>query len=47
MMESTLVLLKGIGKPIERKLWEHGVFDWPVFLSFSSLPGINPNGHHL
>ncbi len=42
MIESTFVLLKGIGPYTERRLWEHGISDWRSFLSASALPGIPP-----
>jgi hypothetical protein len=42
MIQSTFVLLKGIGEFTERRLWEHGVEDWQGFLTHASLPGIAP-----
>src|SRR5581483_10364353 len=41
MIESTLVLLKGIGECTERKLWAHGVGDWHAFRAGAGLPGIS------
>jgi uncharacterized protein YprB with RNaseH-like and TPR domain len=40
MIESTFILLNGIGETTERKLWEHGVASWQAFLGELSLPGI-------
>ena len=40
MIESTFILLNGIGEATERKLWEHGVASWQAFLEELSLPGI-------
>ncbi|MEW6544425.1 MAG: ribonuclease H-like domain-containing protein [Nitrospirota bacterium] len=42
MIQSTFVLLKGIGERTERRLWENGVPDWQAFLSRDTLPGIAP-----
>lgn len=42
MIQSTFILLKGIGEFTERRLWEHGVLDWQAFLDAGSLPGIAP-----
>lgn len=41
MIQSTFVLLKGIGPHTERRLWDLGVTDWHRFLKSSSLPGIS------
>jgi len=40
MLQSTFVLLKGIGEYTERLIWESGVTDWHAFLACGSLPGI-------
>ncbi|MEK7269160.1 MAG: hypothetical protein AAB093_07140, partial [Nitrospirota bacterium] len=40
MLQSTFVLLKGIGEYTERRIWESGVTDWRAFLACGSLPGI-------
>ena len=42
MLESTFVLLKGIGESTERRIWDSGVPDWQSFLACGSLPGIAP-----
>ncbi|MEE9203455.1 MAG: ribonuclease H-like domain-containing protein [Nitrospirales bacterium] len=42
MLESSFILLKGIGEYTERRLWESGVRDWHTFLSSRSLPGVAP-----
>ncbi len=42
MLESTFILLKGIGETTERRLWETGVRTWKEFLTQSALPGISP-----
>ncbi len=42
MIQSTFVLLKGIGPSTERRLWQAGVADWESFLFAPSLPGISP-----
>ena len=41
MLESTFILLKGIGETTERRLWDAGVHSWQAFLSQSNLPGIS------
>ena len=41
MIESTFILLKGIGEPTERRLWQCGVQDWQAFLACRSLQGIS------
>src|SRR5881628_4096444 len=43
MLESTFVLLKGIGESTERRIWDSGVSDWHAFLACGSLPGIAPD----
>lgn len=42
MIQSSFVLLKGIGECTERRLWEDGVADWRTFLARTALPGISP-----
>lgn len=42
MIQSTFVLLKGVGEYTERRLWEFGVEDWESFLNCHSIPGIAP-----
>ena len=42
MLESTFILLRGIGEYTERRLWEQGVTDWQKFLATPSIPGIAP-----
>lgn len=43
MIQSTFILLKGIGEFTERRLWEHGVLNWQAFLDAGTLPGIAPD----
>jgi uncharacterized protein len=40
MIESTFVLLKGIGEWTEQRLWKHGTITWRDFLTTPVLPGI-------
>jgi uncharacterized protein YprB with RNaseH-like and TPR domain len=40
MIQSTFILLQGVGDYTERKLWSSGVSDWQSFLQVSSVPGI-------
>src|SRR2546429_9829776 len=47
MIESTFILLNGIGEATERKLWEHGVAGWQTFLGELSLPGIGRSRKRL
>ncbi len=42
MLQSTFVLLKGVGPYTERRLWEVGITDWHAFLASPSLPGMTP-----
>lgn len=42
MLESTFVLLKGVGESTERRIWDNGVPDWQAFLACGSLPGMAP-----
>lgn len=42
MIESTFVLLKGVGEWTERRLWEQGLNSWQAFLACGSPPGIAP-----
>jgi hypothetical protein len=41
MIESTFILLNGIGETTERKLWRQGIRTWRSFLEAESLTGIN------
>lgn len=41
MIESTFILLQGIGESAERRLWESGVGDWYAFLDRPALDGIS------
>jgi hypothetical protein len=41
MLESTFILLKGIGETTERRLWEAGVRTWREFLGQSDVPGVS------
>jgi uncharacterized protein len=41
MIESTFILLNGIGEMTERKLWRDGIATWRAFLDAQSLPGIS------
>ena len=41
MIESTFILLNGVGETTERKLWQHGITTWQTFLEANSLPAIN------
>ena len=41
VIESTFVLLKGIGEETERRLWQRGVRDWQTFLARRSIPGLS------
>ena len=40
MIQSTFILLQGVGDHTERKLWASGVADWQSFLQQSVVPGI-------
>ena len=40
MIESTFILLNGIGEVTERRLWDHGIGTWQTFLEELSPPGI-------
>lgn len=40
MLASSFVLLKGIGRHSERRLWQKGILDWAAFLRSPTLPGI-------
>lgn len=42
MIESTFILLKGVGEWTERRLWESGADSWQAFLACGSPPGIAP-----
>ena len=41
MIQSSFVLLKGIGASTERRLWDIGIRDWALFLEAPVLPGIS------
>ncbi|HKW86755.1 MAG TPA: hypothetical protein VJM82_06775, partial [Nitrospiraceae bacterium] len=41
VIESTFVLLKGIGEETERRFWQGGVRDWQTFLARRSIPGLS------
>jgi uncharacterized protein len=43
MIESTFLLLNGIGEATERKLWHQGIATWQAFQAASFLPGIGRN----
>lgn len=47
MIQSTFILLKGIGEHTERQLWAQGVPDWQGFLDARTLPGIAPGRKSL
>ena len=47
MLQSTFVLLKGIGEYTERRLWERGVEDWHTFLACPALPGMTADRKRL
>ncbi len=40
MLQSTFVLLNGVGPYTERRLWDIGITDWHTFMASPSLPGI-------
>jgi uncharacterized protein YprB with RNaseH-like and TPR domain len=41
MIQSTFILLNGIGEYTERKLWAGGVKNWQRFLDVPSVPGVS------
>lgn len=41
MLESTFILLKGIGPFGERRLWEHDILTWEAFLECPHPPGMS------
>ena len=47
MIQSTFVLLKGVGEETERRFWHHGVRDWQKFLARRSIPGLSPERKSL
>jgi len=47
MLQSTFVLLKGIGEYTERRLWSQGIPDWQSFLAHTSPLGIGTGRKHL
>lgn len=42
VIESTFVLLKGIGDKTERRWWEAGLLDWSAFLRQATIQGLSP-----
>jgi uncharacterized protein len=42
MIESTFILLHGVGEYTERKLWAGGVKNWQSFLDLPAVPGVSP-----
>lgn len=42
MIQSTFVLLKGVGEYTERQIWDQGVENWQTFLNRRSILGISP-----
>jgi uncharacterized protein len=47
MIESTFILLNGIGEYTERRLWSHGVRRWQNFLDLATVPGISAGRKRL
>jgi len=47
MIRSTFIILKGIGKITERKLWDFGILTWENFLEAKSIPFIPPEKKSL
>jgi uncharacterized protein len=47
MIESTFILLQGVGDHTERKLWAAGVADWQRFLGLPSVPGVGQERKRL
>lgn len=41
MITNTFSILNGIGKGIEKKLWEHGILNWDDFISSKSIDFIS------
>lgn len=41
MLQSTFVLLKGVGEHTERRWWDHGIPDWQTFLNNASPTGLS------
>ncbi len=41
MLQSTFILLKGIGESTERRLWNSGIVRWEHFRQASALPGVS------
>ncbi len=41
MLQSTFVLLKGVGEYTERRWWDHGIPDWQTFLGNPSPAGLS------
>ena len=47
MIQSTFILLKGVGEETERRFWQSGVRDWQTFLARCSIPGLSPERKSL
>lgn len=47
MIQSTFILLKGVGEETERRFWQSGVRDWRTFLARCSIPGLSPERKSL
>jgi uncharacterized protein YprB with RNaseH-like and TPR domain len=47
MIESTFVLLNGVGEYTERRLWANGIPNWEAFLTLPSIPGIGKQRKQL
>jgi uncharacterized protein YprB with RNaseH-like and TPR domain len=47
MIESTFILLNGIGECTERNLWGHGLRNWRSFLEAPKAPGIGMDRKRL
>lgn len=41
MLESTFILLKGVGETTERRFWDAGIRTWREFLVQTDVPGIS------
>ena len=47
MLESSFILLNGIGETTERRFWDAGVLTWQDFLGRQDLPGLSTNRKSL
>ena len=47
MLTSTFVLLQGIGRATERRLWQDGLLDWQSFLKQPRVNGFSPGRKSL